>query len=47
MLTKILKSFLLIACLLSASNPVLAQKPAPKSVFKVDYEKFTLPTAWR
>lgn len=42
MVTKILKSFLLITFLLSALNPVTAQKPAPKGVFKVDYEKFTL-----
>ena len=42
MLTKILKSFLLITFLLSAVNPVAAQKPAPKGAFKVDYEKFTL-----
>lgn len=42
MLMKILKSFFLITCLLSALMPVTAQKPAPKGVFKVEYEKFTL-----
>src|SRR5687768_3707938 len=42
MLTKILKSFFLITCLLSAWIPVAAQKPAPKGVFQVDYEKFIL-----
>lgn len=38
---KFIKISLLITCLLFAS--VSAQKPAPKAVFKVDYQKFTLP----
>lgn len=42
MLTKTLKTFFLITFMLSALIPVPAQKPAPKGVFKVDYEKFTL-----
>jgi len=42
MFMKFAKSFLLLTCLLSALNPVTAQKPAPKTVFKVEYEKFTL-----
>src|SRR5687767_15825980 len=42
MLIKALKTALLVLSLLSVLNPVVAQKPAPKTVFKVDYEKFTL-----
>ena len=42
MLIKALKTALLVVFLFSALNPVSAQKPAPKAVFKVDYEKFTL-----
>ena len=38
---KFIKISLLITCLLVLS--VSAQKPAPKAVFKVDYQKFTLP----
>ena len=39
---KLVKTVLLVACLLSAINPVAAQKSAATTVFKVDYEKFTL-----
>src|SRR5687767_8885391 len=42
MLIKLIKTNLLIISLLSALSPIAAQKPAPKTVFKVDYEKFTL-----
>ena len=42
MLIKALKTAFLVIFLLSALNPVTAQKPASKGVFKVDYEKFTL-----
>src|SRR5687767_15834791 len=42
MLIKALKTALVVLTLLSVLNPVVAQKPAPKTVFKVDYEKFTL-----
>jgi zinc protease len=42
MLIKILKTSLLVVFLLSALNPISAQKPAPKNLFKVDYEKFKL-----
>jgi len=38
---KFIKVSLLIICLFVLS--VSAQKPAPKAVFKVDYQKFTLP----
>src|SRR5918999_6442329 len=47
MLTKILKSFFLVTFLLSVLTPVPAQKAAPKTVFKVDYEKFTLPNGMK
>lgn len=43
---KIVKVYLLVLCLLAASFPVFAQtKAAPSggAVFKVEYEKFTLP----
>ena len=39
---KFLKTVLLVTCVLSALNPVAAQKSAATTVFKVDYEKFTL-----
>ena len=39
---KLLKALLLVTFLLSVLNPVAAQKPTAKPVFKVDYEKFTL-----
>jgi zinc protease len=39
---KIVKTCLLLVCLLSVSTPVVAQKPTAQPVFKVDYEKFTL-----
>lgn len=39
---KIAKTCLLVICLFAACNPVSAQKSAPKTAFKVDYEKFTL-----
>jgi zinc protease len=42
MTMKFVKTTLLVICLLSALNPVSAQKPAPKNLFKVDYEKFKL-----
>src|SRR5688572_2358462 len=42
MLIRVLKTTLLVLSLCSVLNPVAAQKPAPKGVFKVDYEKFTL-----
>ncbi|HMS41324.1 MAG TPA: insulinase family protein, partial [Pyrinomonadaceae bacterium] len=38
---KIIKSYLLVFCLLLTSVPVFAQKQTPS--FKVEYEKFTLP----
>jgi zinc protease len=40
---KFIKISLLITCLLLAFISVPAQKPVPKAVFKVDYQKFTLP----
>jgi len=39
---KLVKTVLLVTCLLSVLNPVAAQKSATTTVFKVDYEKFTL-----
>ncbi len=42
MLMKFIKTFLLVTCVLSVLNPVAAQTSAPKTAFKVDYEKFTL-----
>ena len=35
--------FLLFVVGLLSTSPLLAQKPAPKVSFKVDYEKFVLP----
>ena len=40
---KIVKSLLLVICLLFSSISVFAQKAGDKPSFKVDYEKFTLP----
>lgn len=40
---KFIKVSLLITCLLFALNSVSAQKANSKAVFKVDYQKFTLP----
>jgi len=40
---KIVKSYLIVFCLLFSLFPVSAQKPAEKTTFKVEYEKFTLP----
>ncbi len=40
---KILKPWLVLLCLLFIQLSVFAQKPAASPVFKVDYEKFTLP----
>lgn len=40
---KIVKFYLLVFCLLFSSVPVLAQKPAEKATFKVEFEKFVLP----
>ena len=42
MLMKFIKTFLLVVFLLAGLAPVSGQKPASKTVFKVDYEKFTL-----
>src|SRR5688572_22422475 len=42
MLIKVLKTALLVIFLLSALNPVSAQNAGRKTVFKVDYQKFTL-----
>ncbi|CAN5592565.1 hypothetical protein BH20ACI3_BH20ACI3_42940 [soil metagenome] len=42
MLMKFAKTGLVVICLLAVCLPVSAQKPAPQTVFKVDYEKFTL-----
>ncbi len=39
---KILKTCLLLVCLLPIQLSVFAQKAAPQATFKVDYEKFTL-----
>ena len=42
MLMRFVKTCLLLTLLLSVLNPVAAQDPAAKTIFKVDYEKFTL-----
>jgi zinc protease len=42
MTTKVLKTTLLVVFLLPVLNPLAAQNPAPKTEFKVDYEKFAL-----
>src|SRR4051812_31028736 len=40
---KIANTLLIVFCLLFSSISVFAQKPAEKTAFKVDFEKFTLP----
>ena len=40
---RIVKIYTLVFCLLFSSISAFAQKPAQSPVFKVDYEKFTLP----